>query len=64
VRVWFTFCACQPRKSCRAARRAILESSGALYGKLHIAHGGHAGSVPIVHKSAAVSKVIAQPDES
>ena len=33
---------------------------GALYDKLHISHDGYAGAVPIVHKSAAVSEVIAQ----
>jgi hypothetical protein len=48
-----------------AARRAIetrafLEPSGALYDKLHISHDGYAGAVPIIHKSAAVSEVIAQ----
>src|ERR1035437_6422740 len=40
--------------------RAFLEPSGALYDKLHISHDGYAGTVPIVHKSAAVSEVIAQ----
>jgi hypothetical protein len=40
--------------------RAFLEPSGALYDKLHISHDGYAGGVPIVHKSAAVSEVIAQ----
>ena len=40
--------------------RAFLEPSGALYDKLHISHEGYAGAVPIVHKSAAVSEVIAQ----
>jgi len=40
--------------------RAFLEPSGALYDKLHVSHGGYAGTVPIVHKSAAVSEVIAQ----
>jgi hypothetical protein len=40
--------------------RAFLEPSGALYDKLHISHDGYAGAVPIVHKSAAVSEVIAQ----
>jgi hypothetical protein len=40
--------------------RAFLEPSGALYDKLHISHEGYAGTVPIVHKSAAVSEVIAQ----
>jgi len=34
--------------------------SGALYDKVHISHDGYAGAVPIVHKSAAVSEVIAQ----
>src|SRR5271157_1489625 len=34
--------------------RAFLEPSGALYDKLHVAHEGYAGAVPIVHKSAAV----------
>jgi len=48
-----------------AARRSIetkafLEPSGALYDKLHISHDGYGGAVPIVHKSAAVSEVIAQ----
>ena len=40
--------------------RAFLEPSGALYDKLHVSHEGYAGPVPIVHKSAAVSEVIAQ----
>lgn len=40
--------------------RAFLEPSGALYDKLHVAHEGYAAAVPIVHKSAAVSEVIAQ----
>jgi hypothetical protein len=40
--------------------RAFLEPSGALYDKLHISDDGYAGAVPIVHKSAAVSEVIAQ----
>ena len=40
--------------------RAFLEPSGALYDKLHISHDGYAGAVPIVHKSAAVSEVIAK----
>ena len=40
--------------------RAFLEPSGALYDKLHVSHGGYAGAVPIVHKSAVVSEVIAQ----
>jgi hypothetical protein len=40
--------------------RAFLEPSGALYDKLHISHDGYTGAVPIVHKSAAVSEVIAQ----
>src|ERR1700722_11444798 len=40
--------------------RAFLEPSGALYDKLHVLHDGYAGAVPIVHKSAAVSEVIAQ----
>jgi len=40
--------------------RAFLEPSGALYDKLHVSHDGYAGAVPIVHKSAAVSEVIAQ----
>jgi hypothetical protein len=39
--------------------RAFLEPSGALYDKLHVSHDGYAGAVPIVHKSAAVSEVIA-----
>ena len=40
--------------------RAFLEPSGALYDKLHISHDGYTGAGPIVHKSAAVSEVIAQ----
>ena len=41
--------------------RAFLEPSGALYDALHLSHEGYAnGSVPIVHKSAAVSEIIAQ----
>jgi hypothetical protein len=40
--------------------RALLEPSGQLYDKLHIEHDGYAAAVPIVHKSAAVSEVIAQ----
>jgi hypothetical protein len=40
--------------------RAFLEPSGLLYDKLHISHDGYAGEVPIVHKAAAVSEVIAQ----
>jgi hypothetical protein len=40
--------------------RAFLEPSGALYDKLHISHDSYVGAVPIVHKSAAVSEVIAQ----
>jgi hypothetical protein len=40
--------------------RAFLEPSGALYDKLHISNEGYAGTVPIVHKSAAVFEVIAQ----
>ena len=40
--------------------RAFLEPSGALYDKLHVSHGGYAGAVPIVHKAAAVSEVVAQ----
>jgi hypothetical protein len=40
--------------------RAFLEPSGALYDKLHVSHEGYAGAVPVVHKSAAVSEVIAQ----
>jgi hypothetical protein len=40
--------------------RAFLEPSGTLYDKLHVSHDGYAGVVPIVHKSAAVSEVIAQ----
>lgn len=40
--------------------RAFLEPSGALYDKLHIEHSGYAGDVPVIHKSAAVSEVIAQ----
>lgn len=44
---------------------AVLNSSasrthGALYDKLHLSHEGDAGPVPIVHKSAAVSEVVAQ----
>jgi hypothetical protein len=40
--------------------RAFLEPGGALYDKLHVSHQGYASAVPIVHKSAAVSEVIAQ----
>jgi len=40
--------------------RAFLEPSGALYDKLHVSHAGYAADVPIVHKSAAVSEVVAQ----
>jgi len=40
--------------------RAFLEPSGMLYDKLHVSHDGYAGDVPIVHKSSAVSEVIAQ----
>lgn len=40
--------------------RAFLEPSGALYEKLHVSHDGYAGAVPIIHKSAAVSEVLAQ----
>ena len=40
--------------------RAFLEPSGALYDKLHVSHDGYGAAVPIVHKSAAVSEVIAQ----
>lgn len=40
--------------------RAFLEPSGALYDKLHVSDEGYAGAVPIVHKSAAVSEVLAQ----
>lgn len=40
--------------------RAFLEPSGVLYDKLHVSHEGYAGTVPVVHKSAAVSEVIAQ----
>ena len=40
--------------------RAFLEPSGVLYDKLHVSHDGYDGDVPIVHKSAAVSEVIAQ----
>ena len=40
--------------------RAFLEPKGALCDKLHITRDGYAGAVPIVHKSAAVSEVIAQ----
>jgi hypothetical protein len=54
-----------PGASVVAARRSVetrafLEPSGALYDKLHVSHDGYAGDVPIVHKSAAVSEVIAQ----
>ena len=38
----------------------ISGTSGTLYDKLHVSHDGYAGAVPIVHKSAAVSEVIAQ----
>ena len=37
-----------------------MRSGTNLYDKLHISHDGYAGAVPIVHKSAAVSEVIAQ----
>lgn len=40
--------------------RAFLEPSGILYDKLHVEHDGYATAVPIVHKSAAVSEVLAQ----
>jgi hypothetical protein len=40
--------------------RAFLEPSGLLYDKLHVSHDGYESDVPIVHKSAAVSEVIAQ----
>lgn len=40
--------------------RAFLEPSGSLYDKLHVSHDGYAAEVPIVHKSAAVSEVMAQ----
>jgi hypothetical protein len=41
--------------------RAFLEPSGDLYDKLHVSDEGYAGSiVPIIHKSAAVSEVLAQ----
>jgi hypothetical protein len=40
--------------------RAFLEPSGMLYDKLHQSHDGYTGSIPIIHKSAAVSEVIAQ----
>ena len=40
--------------------RAFLEPGGKLYDKLHISHEGYANGIPIVHKSAAVSEVIAQ----
>jgi hypothetical protein len=40
--------------------RAFLEPSGLLYDKLHVSHDSYAAAVPIVHKSAAVSEVIAQ----
>jgi len=40
--------------------RAFLEPSGALYDKLHVSHAGYAGDVSVVHKSAAVSEVVAQ----
>lgn len=40
--------------------RAFLEPSGTLYDKLHVSHDGYVGDVPIVHKSSAVSEVIAQ----
>jgi len=40
--------------------RAFLEPSGLLYDKLHVSHDGYAAAVPIIHKSAAVSEVIAQ----
>jgi hypothetical protein len=47
----------------RKARKWISRRSTrsvALYDKLHISHDGYAGAVPIIHKSAAVSEVIAQ----
>jgi len=66
-------CGCRLRRKCRTTNglpptwsrlsietRAFLEPSGALYDKLHISHNGYAGAVPIFHKSAAVSEVIAQ----
>jgi hypothetical protein len=40
--------------------RAFLEPSGSLYDTLHVSHDGYVGAAPIVHKSAAVSEVIAQ----
>jgi len=40
--------------------RAFLEPSGKLYDALHVSHDGYVGDVPIVHKSSAVSEVIAQ----
>ena len=40
--------------------RAFLEPSGFLYDTLHISHEGYDGDVPIIHKSAAVSEVIAE----
>ena len=48
-----------------AARRAVetrafLEPSGALYDRLHVSDEGYAGVVPIVHKLAAVTEIIAQ----
>jgi hypothetical protein len=43
-----------------AGTRAFPEPRGALYDKLHVSHDGYAGAVPIVHKSGAVSEVIAQ----
>jgi len=40
--------------------RAFLEPSGKLYDMLHVAHEGYKDGVPIIHKSSAVSEVIAQ----
>jgi hypothetical protein len=40
--------------------RAFLEPSGALYDKLHVSHQGYLGAVPIVHKSAVVTEILAQ----
>ena len=40
--------------------RPFLEPSNAVYDKPHVSHDGYANAVPIVHKSAAVSELIAQ----
>jgi hypothetical protein len=40
--------------------RAFLEPGGELYDKLHVSHEGYAGAVPLNHKSATVSEIVAQ----